>query len=126
VARHATIPESEKNQRISQKILPIVKKHIPKSPSQNDPKKRRASDEVAYVSGWNIAVAPPGKMEADAICGGKRQHVGETIPPESKALAELNQKGTEIMNVVSKHRRSFLLHTTEEASAAEREGAFRQ
>jgi hypothetical protein len=56
-------------------------------------------------------------MQVNAIRRGKRQHIGKTIPTKTKPLAELNQKRTEIVDVVGKHREAFLPRASNEASA---------
>ena len=104
MARHAAVPEFEKNQRVGYEVLPVVKEHIAEPPTQNDAEKRRASDEIPDIPRWNIAVSAPREVKVNAIRGGKRQHIGEAIPAKPHSLAELNQKRAEIVNIVGKHR----------------------
>jgi hypothetical protein len=106
MARHAAVPEPEKQERIRTKRVEIVEQHVTQPPAEHDAEDRAPDDEIAHRLGLEIGVALTRKALVERDADEERGHVGEAIPAHAKTGRELDEKRAEVVNVVGEKHRS--------------------
>ena len=100
---HASFPDAEKEQRVLQKAIEIIKQHVSQSSANDDAEERSPGDEVRDLIRSEIAVTAPRQVAVEQRSKKKSKNVSEPIPTEADSIAKADEEGTEIVNVEGEH-----------------------
>src|SRR5437763_1064273 len=103
MAGHATFPNAENRQRLTQH-LGLVEKNVAEPAADDDTKERGSGDEIADSRRRQIGESAQCKFSINEITAKERENVGQTVPPRSDTVVNAKDQRIEIVNVISEHR----------------------
>src|SRR4051794_22722949 len=105
MAGHPPVPEFEKAQRVREESAQVVKKHVPDAAAENDAEQGSPDDEVLHRLGLEVGIPLPGQSAVHPDPHHERRNISQPVPPQSEARPKLDDKWTEMMDVVGEEHR---------------------
>ena len=102
VTGHSALPDTEKDQRIVEKTIVVVKQHVAEAPSHKHSHQGRHGNEIGNLRGKQVRITENSKATVQKNSNNESREIGQAIPPDAHSAAEPYQEGTEIMNIVAK------------------------
>ena len=100
MAGHPSIPDLKKNQGVVEELIPVIEEHVSQTPAQQDAKERTHGDEICDLIGPQVGISILCKTTIQQDPYDESRQIRQPIPTDTNSSAEMDQKGTQIMNVV--------------------------
>ena len=106
VGRHAALPDADEQKRITHKAVEIVKKHVTQPSAEQHAEDGATGDKIAHLIRGNDGKTALREVAINEERSRERRQVGQAIPTDAKALANLHRERIKTVNPVGEHQES--------------------
>jgi hypothetical protein len=98
---HTALEKLDKNPRLVDEFVEVVKEHVTKATAEHDAKQCAEGDEIRHLLLAQFTTPLANQPSHEEIGREKPKDVGESIPTDSEGFRKLDQKRTPVVDPVS-------------------------